>query len=119
VSDIERIYKTAAPKVIALEDARNKNSVENREIRVKNLVSKKPEIVELIHALPKAEEVMKIMENLEAPIYPSQIDVTDEQVADAFIYAKELRERVGLLQVLRDLGLAESYGQRIVHEFCK
>lgn len=118
VKDIERIYKTSAPKVIALEDNRNKNSVENREIRMKNLISKKSEVMELIHALPKAEEIKKLMENLEAPVCPSQIDVSDEQVVDAFVYAKELRERVGLLQILRDLGLAESYGQRMVHELC-
>lgn len=117
--NIRRIYQTAAPKVIALEDKGHKNSNENRQKRMTNLVAHKAEILELIHGLPKAEELGKLIADLEAPVYPSQIEVTDEHVVDACVYAKELRERVGLLQVLHDLGLAETYGKRILREFCQ
>lgn len=117
--EIQRIYKTAAPKVMALEDNRNKNSEENRNKRMERFVSNKEEIMKLIGSLPDAEEVKKLMGNLEAPIYPSQIEVSDENVVDACIYAKELRERVGLLQMLHDLGLAKAYGERLIREFCK
>ncbi|MBQ8802798.1 MAG: sn-glycerol-1-phosphate dehydrogenase [Tyzzerella sp.] len=117
--DIEHIYKLAATKVIALEDSGKKNSVEKRNVRMKNLITQQEEVMALIHALPEAEDVKRLMENLGAPVYPSQIDVTDENVINACVYAKELRERVGLLQVLHDLGLAKSYGERVIREFCK
>ena len=117
--DIRRIYKLAAPKVIALEDKGNKNSCEKRRSRMEKLIEHKEEVLEIIHALPKAEEVEKLLSNLEAPVYPSQIEVTDEHVVDACVYAKELRERVGLLQILHDFGIAKTYGQRMVREFCK
>lgn len=117
--EIQHIYKLAAPKVIALEDKGNKNSVEKRKSRMERLLEHKEEVLDLIHALPTAEEVEKLLADLESPVYPSQIEVLDEHVVDACVYAKELRERVGLLQVLHDLGIAESYGRRLVHEFCK
>lgn len=117
--EIQRIYKTAAPKVIALEDTGNKNSKENRNKRMERFISNKREIMNLIGALPDAEDVKKLVSNLKAPVYPGQIDVSDENVVDACIYAKELRERVGLLQVLHDFGLAKAYGERLVREFCK
>ena len=84
-----------------------------------NLITQQEEVMALIHALPEAEDVKRLMENLGAPVYPSQIDVTDENVINACVYAKELRERVGLLQVLHDLGLAKSYGERVIRGFCK
>ena len=117
--NIRRIYKTAAPKVIALEDKGHKNSEENRSKRMENLIAHKAEVLELIHALPKAEELAELITALEAPVYPSQIEVTDEHVVDSCVYAKELRERVGLLQVLHDVNLAESYGKRILKDFCR
>lgn len=117
--NIHRIYKMAAPKVIALEAKGNKNSNEKRQKRMENLILHKKEVLDLIHALPKAEEIEKLLANLETPVYPSQIEVSDEHVVDACVYAKELRERVGLLQVLHDLGIAKTYGQRMVREFCK
>lgn len=117
--NIRRIYQLAAPKVIALEDKGHKNSNENRNHRMENLVARKAEVLELIRALPKAEELAKLLEDLEAPVYPSQIDVSDKHVVDSCIYAKELRERVGLLQILHDMGLAEAYGKRALKEFCR
>lgn len=117
--EVEKIYKTAAKKVIALEDNRKKNSVENRQMRMNHFLAKKEEVLELIHNLPDANEIIKLMEGLEAPVYPSQIEVSDEHVINACIYAKELRERVGLLQMLQDLDLARIYGERLVKEFCK
>lgn len=116
--NIHKIYKTAAPKVIALEAKGGKNSEENRAKRMERLVANKAEMIGLINGLPKAEAVAKLLADLEAPVYPSQIEVTEDHVVDACVYAKELRERVGLLQVLHDLGIAEEYGHRILNEFC-
>ena len=119
VENIRRIYRTAAPKVIALEVRGGKNSEENRRKRMERLIANQAEVLDLIHVLPKAEELVSLLAGLEAPVYPYQIDVSDEHVVDACVYAKELRERVGLLQLLHDFGLSETYGHRILKEFCK
>lgn len=117
-SEINRVYKSAAPSVIALETQVHKNALENRNSRMEQLLLRKEEVHAIISELPKAEEIKSLMENLEAPVFPSQIEVTEERVVDGCLYAKELRNRTGLLQILHDLGLAKSYGERILKEFC-
>ncbi len=117
--EIWRVYQKAAPAVIDLENKVHKNVVEKRDVRMKNLLSHQQEIRAIIDELPKAEDFCVLMENLKAPVFPSQIEVTEDRVVDGCRYAKELRDRTGLLQILHDLGLAETYGQRVLKEFCK
>lgn len=117
--EISSIYKTAAPSVIALEEKSGKNAAANREARMKNLLLHWEEIRALIKALPKAEEIEELLANLNAPVFPYQIEVTDEMVLKSCIFAKELRDRTGLLQLLHDLGLDEAYGRRLLKEFIR
>lgn len=117
--EINRVYKSAAPSVIALENKENKNAVDNRRSRMEQLLAHEDEIRSIIAALPKAEEVKELLANLDGAVYPSQIEVTDDRVIDGILYAKELRNRTGLLQVLFDLGLSKKYGERALKEFCK
>lgn len=117
--EINRAYQSVAPYVLSIEDQVHKNAVEKRQSRMEQMLAHQDEIRGLIEALPKAEEVQHLLESLEAPVFPSQIEVTDERVIDACCYAKDLRDRTGLLQVLYDLGLSETYGQRLVQELCR
>lgn len=114
---IKEIYKTAAPAVTEIENETGKNSVENRQARMKKLAEHWNEIRAMIARLPKAEEIKALLEGLGAPVFPYQIDVTDEMVINSCVFAKELRNRTGLLQVLHDLGLDEAYGKRLLDEF--
>lgn len=117
--EMRRIYKTAADNVIGLERQIQKNSVGNRNNRMNRLLEKEKEVRELLAQLPKAEELMNVMRDIEAPISPKEIDVNNDQLVQSCCYAKELRNRTGLLQILHDLGLAEKYAQRLLSEFYK
>lgn len=117
--EICRVYKSAAPEVIVLENEVHKNAEDNRRSRMEQLLVHQDEIQDLIAALPKAEEIKELLENLEGPVYPSQIEVTDDRITDGILYAKDLRNRTGLLQILYDLGLSKKYGERAIKEFCK
>ena len=44
---------------------------------------------------------------LQAPWMPGQVGIREEQVADAVRFAKDLRNRYGLLQLVFDLGVQE------------
>ena len=116
--EIDRVYKSAAPAVLELEDKVHKNAPEKRRHRMEELLAHKDEVLSLIGSIPKAEEAEQLLKGLEAPVFPREIEVTDDRVVDGCRYAKELRDRTGLLQILWDLGLADAYGQRLVREFC-
>lgn len=115
-SEIRRVYQSAAPEVIALEDQIGKNAVEKRNARMERLLECQDEVRELIHALPKAEYIGSLLKNLEGAVTPEQIEVTDDRIVDGCLYAKELRNRTGLLQLLYDLGLSKKYGERAIEE---
>ena len=53
------------------------------------------------------------MKKINAPYLPSQIDVTKEMLRNGIIYAKELRNRYGLLQLLFDCGWQEEIADAV------
>lgn len=70
----------------------------------------------MVNELPKAEEIIEILKSMEAPYYPNQINVSEEVFARGIYYAKDLRNRFGLLQILFDLDLQEEFIQSLIQE---
>lgn len=111
---MRRLYRLAAGGVLELEDKIGKNSPEHVFERLAAVKERLPEIRTAMEKLPGAEEVVSLLKEVHAPVYPNQIGVSNEEVHDAVIAAKELRNRYGLLQMLYDFGLLESYADRAV-----
>ena len=53
---------------------------------------------------------------MEAPYYPEQINVSENVFTRGIYYAKDLRDRFGLLQILFDLNLQEEFTNRLIRE---
>ena len=56
---------------------------------------------------------------MEAPYYPSHIHVSEKVFKRGIYYAKDLRNRFGLLQVLFDLNLQEEFSRKLIEEVYK
>ena len=111
-------YEDAAPGILELEEECHKNSVENRNKRLQVMEEKWPEICALIEKeIPSHRDMEKMMASLGEPVNPHQIGISSEMVKDAVILAKEVRNRFTILQVLWDLGLLETYAQKIADYF--
>ena len=111
-------YEDAAPGILALEKQCRKNSVENRNRRLKVMEEKWPEIRDLIEKeIPSHREMEKMMASLGEPVNPRQIGISSELVRDAVILAKEVRNRFTILQVLWDLGLLDTYAEKVAEYF--
>lgn len=113
---IRRIYGQAAPSVIALEQKEHKNSTQSLRRRLPALQEHMPKLLAMIQDLPPAETIRDILTKLQAPAHPAQIDVDREMFFESILYAKELRNRYGLLQILQDLGLQEDFARRLTEE---
>lgn len=113
--NIKRVYGPAAPGVIALEARAQKNTDENVAKRLAMVAKYKAEIIELAEKLPTVDKMIERMKKIDAPYRPDQIDVTMEMVRNGIIYAKELRNRYGVLQLMFDCG----WQQEIADEVCK
>lgn len=113
---IKEAYGPAAPGVLELEKKIGKNS-DGEVLRRRSVFQEHmEEIFKVVNELPKAEEIIEILKSMEAPYYPNQINVSEEVFARGIYYAKDLRNRFGLLQILFDLDLQEEFIQSLIQE---
>ena len=117
---VTQCYGEAATGIIQLEEQCRKNDLDKRNARLTYLKENWTLIQNTIReALPKVETMEQLLTDLDAPINPEQIGVSMELVEDGILLAKEVRNRFTLLQILWDLGLAETYAKRTVDYFTK
>lgn len=114
-TQIRDVFGDAAEGIIALEDRTQKNNMQARNQRLQTIEKKLKEILWAIrHDLPPVEEVENLLLSLDAPVHPEQIGVSLTEVREAVLYAKEVRDRYTLLQLLWDLGLSEDFADRLI-----
>ena len=114
--EIEEAYGPAAPGVIALEKAIGKNTEREVERRKTILKETYEEIKKVIKELPSSQEVIDLLKSMDAPYTPEQIGVSKETFKKGIFYAKDLRNRFGLLQILYDFDLQETFTERFLRE---
>lgn len=114
---IRKAYGPAAGEVIRLEERVHKNDPQVVLSRIGQMEANWDEVLKLIRALPKAEEISAVLKGIGAPVTPAEIGVDASMVKNSVLYAKELRNRFGLLQILFDLGLNEEFADRLTAEF--
>lgn len=112
--EMKEYYKQAVNGVLELEDKIQKNSEENVKERLEKVRNCWEEIEELINTLPSSEYVTELLKTIKAPVLPSEVGVSDDEIRRAVICAKELRNRYGLLQMLYDFGMINEYAKMAV-----
>ncbi len=114
----ERIRDKFGPSangVIALEETAKKNGKEQVLARIDAVEKKWEEIRSVIlNELPEASDVVSLLKEAGVVVNPNAFGIDNELVHDAILYAKEVRVRYGLLQMLFDLGLEEAYADAFV-----
>lgn len=106
---MKQVYGIAAEEIILFEESVHKNSKEKVIPRIEILKQNWDEIHSLISTqLPSVEELIALLESMDAPTKPEQVGIDATMLANSIRYAKELRNRYGLLQILFDLGEVEN-----------
>lgn len=111
---IEAAYGPAAPGVIEMENASQKNETEGRLRRIDAMEKNWDAICELLKALPSAAYIEELLVSLGAPSRPEEIDVDKALLKDTFMYCKEIRARYTIFQMLWDLELLDSVSDAVV-----
>lgn len=110
---VKTAYGKAAPTVVALEEVLQKNMDEAVRRRRRSLLEKEKEIRSYLDTLPSSDSIAAVLKKIGAPYKPSQIHVSDEVLRNSIYFAKDLRDRFGLLQVVYDNDLQEMMFQEI------
>lgn len=107
-------YLDAAGGILRLEQESGKNNIEQRNRRLQTIEDRWEEIRRTIEEqLPSTEQLIALLQSLEAPYCPYQIGLPIEMVEEGIQVGKEVRNRYTLLQLLWDLGLEEIYSKQI------
>lgn len=114
--EIRMVYGPAAEGVIELEAKTGKNSDKNVAARKEALQKCEKEIMKIIENLPLPGQIIKILQGINAPCFPRQIGVSEEMLKRSICYAKELRNRFGLLQLLYDLGIQQEMSEQVIQQ---
>ena len=101
--EMKRAYREGTAMVIDLEKKAKKNDTEKLLQRLDAIEAHWEEIQQLAASVPKADEIADVLKSLDAPTVPSEVGVCDAYVADGILYAKELRDRYTILQLLWDI----------------
>lgn len=102
---IKEAYGPAADAVIELEGIASKNADQTVLQELEGLIKHADLIFEEIKKLPSAESLVESLKLMGAKYKPEQVEVDDQTLADSIVYAKELRNRFGLLQLIYDLDM--------------
>ena len=113
-ASITTAYGPAAPGIIAMEKKSQKNETTARLARIDAMEQNWAAIEDLLKALPSSAYVKGLLEGLDSPSLPAQIDVDTTLLKNTFLYCKEIRARYTILQMLWDLGILDDIADAVI-----
>jgi len=117
--EILQAFLGASDEIVELEKKSGKNSPEKWSRRLAATKEHWQEIKKMAGETVKSKVVYDILKQLDAPVKPHEIGVPRDMARQAILYAKEIRDRYTVLQLLWDLGELERFADMIVDEFYK
>ena len=111
-AQVRRIFGKTADEIIAIEDKTHKNDPARHAKRLDNLVNHWDEILKIIdEELPDYDALYQTMAKTGMPMRPSEIDVPMDDVVNAFIGARDIRDKYLSCSFLWDLGLTDEFAE--------
>ena len=111
-AQVRRIFGKTADEIIAIEDKTHKNDPARHAKRLDNLVNHWDEILKIIdEELPDYDALAQTMAKTGMPMRPSEIDVPMDDVVNAFIGARDIRDKYLSCSFLWDLGLTDEFAE--------
>ena len=116
--EMKRCYQTGVDAVLTLEKTAKKNDPEELVKRLDRIEAHWDEIQALAKTAPSPKKIDEMLTTLHGAKRPGEVGIKKSAVHDAIMYAKELRNRYTVLQLMWDLGklpevadeLTERYG---------
>lgn len=109
-SQVRRIFGKTAGEVLAIEEKAHKNDPVKHAVRLENILSHWEDILQIIEdELPDAQKLYAAFAQTGMPMKPSDIGIPMQDVLDAFVAARDIRDKYMSCSLLWDLGLTEEF----------
>lgn len=113
-----RCYREGSPAVLELEKTAKKNDPELLLKRLDRIEAHWDDIQTLAKSAPSPDDIDRMLVMLRGANRPGQVGIRKDQVHDAIMYAKELRNRYTVLQLMWDLGKLPEIADELTERFC-
>ncbi len=113
-STMRRVYQKGAKSVIRTERTAGKNDVKQAALRIRKIQAHWDELVQIQKSyIPNTAALEKLLFTIHGALNPKEVGLSMETVKNSLLYAKEIRPRYSVLQLLWDLHLLESYAKDV------
>lgn len=117
-AEMKRAYREGADSIISLEEKAGKNDPEKLLKRLQVIEEKWDEIRTFAGTVPQASMIYDLLKQMNAACVPGDVEVKKEYVYDSLRYAKELRDRYTVLQLMWDIGMLPDIAEGLVKKYC-
>ena len=112
---VERIFGPIAPELLALEERAGKNDPGRHASRLQIIEAHWQDIRAIIREeLPPRDEIAALMRRAGMPMTPADLHLSPEDVRDALLGSRDIRDKYLTSSLLWDLGLLEETAERIM-----
>ena len=116
-AQVRRIFGKTADEIIAIEDSVHKNDPARHAKRLDNIIAHWDEILAIIREeLPDYGALHDAMAATGMPLTPADIGIPTVDVVNAFVGARDIRDKYLSCSLLWDMGLTEEYARFLERE---
>ena len=107
---VNRVFGKTAGQILEIEEKTHKNDPAKHARRLRNIVDHWDEILAIIREeLPDYDYLYDTMAATGMPLTPADIGIPTEDVVDAFVCARDIRDKYLTCSMLWDMGLTDEY----------
>ncbi|QOX62818.1 sn-glycerol-1-phosphate dehydrogenase [Anoxybacterium hadale] len=110
---ILEVFKDSAPQIFK----ENENKIFEKEAwlaHAQKVKESMPQIKEeLIPRIPDAQRIISVLTSMGAPAKPEELGLTEEDLKEAILYAKEVRNKYTILDAAEYLGCLEDVAEKV------
>lgn len=115
--DMRRVFGKVAPEIFEIERQTRKNDPVKHAARLEIILRDWDKIMDIINSeLPPRADIESLARRVGMPMTPEDIGIGREDVYDAFIGAKDIRDKYMSCNLLWDLGLLDEFAERLRDE---
>lgn len=110
--NVRRVFGAAAPAVLQSARREGRNDAATRRAHARTLSEHWDEVLRIIgEELPPTAQVVSLMRGVGMPVEPEEIGIGPQDVQDAFVYSRDIRDKYLTSTMLWDMGLLERFAQ--------
>ncbi len=111
---VRRVFGKTAPQVLAIEEKAHKNDPARHAVRLARILDNWDEIQKIIREeLPDREWLFGKMKQTGMPMTPEELGISHEDVVDAFVCSRDIRDKYLSGSMLWDLGELDDFAKRL------